>query len=45
MKINKTQFQKGYIPWNKGKKWSQEIKEKISKSVKYYGKTQNIGDK
>ncbi len=34
MKINKTQFRKGHNPWNKGKKWSQEIKEKISKSVK-----------
>ena len=34
MKTNKTQFQKRNIPWNNGKEWSKEIKEKISKSVK-----------
>jgi hypothetical protein len=28
------QFQKRYTPWNRGKKWPKEIKEKISKSVK-----------
>jgi len=27
-------FQKGYIPWNKGKKMSLEFKEKISKALK-----------
>ncbi|XOB42479.1 MAG: NUMOD3 domain-containing DNA-binding protein [Candidatus Nealsonbacteria bacterium] len=27
------QFQKGYAPWNKGKKWPKEIKKKISESV------------
>jgi hypothetical protein len=27
-------FIKGQIPWNKGKKWSQEIREKISESMK-----------
>ena len=29
-----TEYKKGRIPWNKGKKWSEEVKNKISKSKK-----------
>jgi DNA-directed RNA polymerase subunit RPC12/RpoP len=25
-------FKKGMLPWNKGRKWSQEVREKISKA-------------
>jgi len=37
-------FQKGYIPWNKGKKSSQEIRDKISASIRGE-KNPNFGKK
>lgn len=33
------------VPWNKGKKWPKEVKEKISKTMKGNRKAWNKGQK
>ena len=35
--MNEGLFKKGQIPWNKGKKWSEEVKKKISNTNKRKG--------
>lgn len=34
----KTEFKKGFIPWNKGKPWPEEFKKRMSESRKAYAK-------
>lgn len=35
--IEKSPFKKGFIPWNKGKPWSEEMKKRISETNKRKG--------